>query len=168
MVANQQDPLSTAVSDQKLDLEADADSHPSHSLHHGAGEKEGQSEDAAAYPHAPAGPTLPADLPGKNAGTARPDETHFLQQSGITRVEAFNRVFGRTSLVAWLLYASLALTSMAYVFDQSSTFKYDTFATSYFDAASYIGTIGTVQSIISAYCAPSRHFLFESLVFAKT
>lgn len=86
-----------------------------------------------------------------NFGTAGTKDTHLVQQSGINRVEAFNRVFSRTSPVAFALYISLTLTSMAYVFDQSSTFKYDTFATSYFNASAYIGTISTVQSVVSAY-----------------
>lgn len=86
----------------------------------------------------------------KGFGRADPAQVHLHQQAGINRIEAFHRTFGRNSIVSWMLYASLLLTSMAYVFDQSSTFKYLTFATSYFEASEYIGTISTAQSIISA------------------
>lgn len=121
----------------------------------GDGSLKDHKEDLHAPAHPDASPVGEAPIPDeKGFGRADTESVHLHQQAGINRIEAFNRIFGRKSTVAWMLYVSLALTSMAYVFDQSSTFKYLTFATSYFQASEYIGTISTAQSVISAYAAP--------------
>ncbi|KAK5050405.1 hypothetical protein LTR84_003686 [Exophiala bonariae] len=77
-----------------------------------------------------------------------------VQQNGVSRIEAFSRLFGRTHPVAITLYFCILAVSVAFSLDQSTTAAYDVYATGAFNRQSYIGTIEIVEAIIVAVSKP--------------
>jgi MFS family permease len=99
---------------------------------------------------------------GASTGTNKPinfreadaTKAREVQQNGVSRIEAFSRLFGRTHPVAITLYFSILAVSVAFSLDQSTTAAYDVYATGAFNRQSYIGTIEIVEAIIVAVSKP--------------
>ena len=85
---------------------------------------------------------------------ATSEEAHKIQQSGVSRIEAFSRLFARRHPVAILLYACILLVSIAFSLDQSTTSAYDLYATSALNRQALIGTIEIAEAIIIAVSKP--------------
>lgn len=79
---------------------------------------------------------------------------HNIQQDGVSRIEAFSRLFGRRHPVAITLYACILAVSISFCLDESTTAAYDVYATGAFNRQSYIGTIDIAQAIIIAVSKP--------------
>ncbi|KAL4875727.1 putative major facilitator [Aspergillus karnatakaensis] len=86
--------------------------------------------------------------------SVNPSQAHQLQQHGVSRIEAFSRLFHRTHPVALTLYVCILAVSVSFSLDQSTTSSYDVYATAAFNRQSYIGTIAIVESILIAVSKP--------------
>ncbi|GAA5937910.1 uncharacterized protein JCM15063_005410 [Sporobolomyces koalae] len=71
---------------------------------------------------------------------------------GTLKVENAQRVWGRNSKIA--LFVGVALASYIYSLEGTTTYQYQSYATSDFSAHSLIGAIGTAQAIILAVTKP--------------
>ncbi|PVH84685.1 putative major facilitator [Cadophora sp. DSE1049] len=79
---------------------------------------------------------------------------HTIQQNGISRIEAFSRLFSRTHPTAITLYICILAVSIAFALDQSTTAAYDVYATGALNRQSFIGTIEIAEGIIVAVSKP--------------
>ncbi|KAH7360217.1 hypothetical protein BKA65DRAFT_576813 [Rhexocercosporidium sp. MPI-PUGE-AT-0058] len=79
---------------------------------------------------------------------------HTIQQNGVSRIEAFSRLFSRTHPTAITLYICILAVSMAFALDQSTTSAYDVYATGALNRQSFIGTIDIAEGIIVAVSKP--------------
>ncbi|KAL2074272.1 hypothetical protein VTL71DRAFT_8050 [Oculimacula yallundae] len=79
---------------------------------------------------------------------------HTIQQNGVSRIEAFSRIFGRTHPVALMLYVCILAVSIAFALDQPTTSAYDVYATGALNRQSFIGTIDIAEGIIVAVSGP--------------
>lgn len=83
-------------------------------------------------------------------------DTH--QQSGVSKVEAFNKALYRSGpsgkLMLYVLVLSLALTMMAYALDQGITSQFNAIAASAFSHHAELGAVNTATSIIRAISKP--------------
>ncbi|KAL2802179.1 hypothetical protein BJX63DRAFT_438118 [Aspergillus granulosus] len=98
----------------------------------------------------------PAPVPQSNVDfrTVDPEKAHNLQQNGVSRIEAFSRLFGRRHPVAITMYVCILAVSVSFSLDQSTTSAYDVYATAAFNRQSYIGTIEIAEGIIVAVSKP--------------
>lgn len=85
---------------------------------------------------------------------AEVDKIHSVQQEGISRIEAFSRLFGRRHPVALALYACIFCVAISFALDQSTTAAYDVYATGAYNRQSYIATVEVAESIIIAVSKP--------------
>ncbi|KAL2067691.1 hypothetical protein VTL71DRAFT_15787 [Oculimacula yallundae] len=80
------------------------------------------------------------------------------QQTGISKVEAFNRALYNSGpsgrLLLYVLVGSLGLTMFAYALDQGITYQFNAFAAAAFSRHSNLGAINTASSIIRAISKP--------------
>ncbi|KAL2826558.1 hypothetical protein BJY01DRAFT_255956 [Aspergillus pseudoustus] len=97
-----------------------------------------------------------APAPQANADFRRvdPEKAHNLQQNGVSRIEAFSRLFHRRHPVAITMYVCILAVSVSFSLDQSTTSAYDVYATAAFNRQSYIGTIEIAEGIIVAVSKP--------------
>lgn len=72
--------------------------------------------------------------------------------AGVVRVEAAEKVYGRTS--KWILFISLGMASYIYSLDSSTTSNYLSFAASAFGEHSLISSVGVAQSVVVAVGKP--------------
>ncbi|KAL2857631.1 hypothetical protein BJX68DRAFT_263191 [Aspergillus pseudodeflectus] len=98
----------------------------------------------------------PAPAPQNNVDfrSVDPEKAHNLQQKGVSRVEAFSRLFHRSHPVAITMYVCILAVSVSFCLDQSTTSAYDVYATAAFNRQSYIGTIDIAEGIIVAVSKP--------------
>ncbi|KAL5335904.1 hypothetical protein BJX70DRAFT_304707 [Aspergillus crustosus] len=89
-----------------------------------------------------------------NFRSVDPEKAHELQQNGVSRIEAFSRLFGRRHPVAITLYVCILAVSVSFSLDQSTTAAYDVYATAAFNRQSYIGIIEIAEGIIIAVSKP--------------
>ncbi|KKY16667.1 putative siderophore iron [Phaeomoniella chlamydospora] len=89
-----------------------------------------------------------------NFREADPEKVHEIQQHGVSRIEAFSRLFSRRHPVAITLYFCILAVAVSFSLDQSTTAAYDVYATAAFDRQSYIGTIEIAEAIIVAVSKP--------------
>ncbi|PLB45227.1 hypothetical protein P170DRAFT_440373 [Aspergillus steynii IBT 23096] len=82
------------------------------------------------------------------------EKAHNVQQSGVSRIEAFSRLFGRRHPVAITLYFCILAVAVSFSLDQSTTAAYDVYATAAFNRQSYIGVIEIAEAIIIAVSKP--------------
>ncbi|KAH8431890.1 uncharacterized protein LDX57_009540 [Aspergillus melleus] len=82
------------------------------------------------------------------------EKAHNVQQSGVSRIESFSRLFGRRHPVAITLYFCIFAVAVSFSLDQSTTSAYDVYATGAFNRQSYIGVIEIAEAIIIAVSKP--------------
>lgn len=85
---------------------------------------------------------------------ADPEQVREIQQKGVSRIEAFSRLFSRRHPVALTLYACILAVSVSFSLDQSTVAAYDVYATAAYNRQSYIGTIDIAEAIIIAVSKP--------------
>lgn len=90
----------------------------------------------------------------KEKGPSAAPQAHDVQQNGVSRIEAFSRLFGRRHPVAITLYVCILAVAVSFSLDQSTTAAYDVYATAAFNRQSYIGTIEIAEGIIVAVSKP--------------
>lgn len=83
-----------------------------------------------------------------------PEQVCNIQQKGVSRIEAFSRLFSRRHPVALTLYACILAVSVSFSLDQSTVAAYDVYATAAYNRQSYIGTIDIAEAIIIAVSKP--------------
>lgn len=86
--------------------------------------------------------------------SADASQAREIQQSGVSRIEAFSRIFSRRHPVAILLYVCILCVAISFSLDQSTTAAYDVYATGALNRQSYIGTIEIAEAIIIAVSKP--------------
>lgn len=89
-----------------------------------------------------------------NFREADPEKVHEIQQNGVSRMEAFSRLFGRRHPVAITLYCCILAVAVSFSLDQSTTAAYDVYATGAYNRQAYIGTIEIAEAIIIAVSKP--------------